>query len=69
MRTHARIIKDAGGALAVHDALALTDKLNMVRSWFQRDRIPAQYWRPLADRGLATLDELATYRASRKVSA
>lgn len=65
MRTHACIIKDAGGALQLHNRLGLVRKLNTVRSWLQRDSIPAEYWRPIADQGLATLDELATAAAVR----
>lgn len=63
MRTHSQIIRDAGGALKVHDLLGLASKLNTVRSWYQRDKIPDEYWRAFADRKLATLDELATHAA------
>jgi hypothetical protein len=69
MRTHADVIRDAGGALKIHDRLGLVRKLRTVRSWATRDSIPSHYWRPLADQGLATVDELATYAALAKTGA
>lgn len=59
MRTHSDIIRDAGGARAVHDLLGLIDKIHTVRSWVQRDSIPPEYWSRLAALGVATTDELA----------
>lgn len=67
MRTHSDIIRDAGGAQALHAQLGLARKLNTVRSWVQRGSIPAKHWRALADRGFATVDELATGAATRTV--
>lgn len=63
MRTHAEIIKDAT-APAVQGRLGLS--LHTVRSWAQRDSIPADQWKPLADAGFATLDELAEAATARK---
>lgn len=65
MRTHASIIKDTS-AQTVHDRLGFTDKLHTVRSWQQRDSIPAEFWKAFDDAGLATLDELAKAAAERK---
>jgi hypothetical protein len=60
MRSHSSIIKDAGGPTVLHRTLGLEDeKLHAVRSWFQRDSIPPEYWPTMVDHGLATLDELA----------
>ena len=64
MRSHADIIR-AAGVLVVHDTLGLEGKLHTVRSWVQRDSIPDQHWKALADAGLATLDELAAAAAAR----
>lgn len=66
MRTHSDVIKDAGGALIIHNRLGLIRKLRTVRSWATRDSIPGEYWRPLADLGIATVDELATYAHTRE---
>lgn len=60
MRTHADIIHEAGGAAKVRARLGLEpNKFETVKSWFVRDSIPSEYWRRLADEGLATLHELA----------
>lgn len=62
MRTHRDILKHGG-----HEAIAaLTGRpLTTVRSWAQRNSIPADLWIVLSGAGLATLDELAI-GASRK---
>jgi hypothetical protein len=65
MRSHEAIIRDAGGALAVHARLDLEHQQEMVKSWLVRDRIPQEYWRAFADQGFCTLDELATWAALR----
>jgi hypothetical protein len=68
MRTHADIINDAGGAAALHDKLGLLGKIHTVRSWGQRDSIPADQWKAIADAGLATLEELAEAAALKRGS-
>jgi hypothetical protein len=66
MRTHAEIIRDAGGPQKVRDRLGLDPKkFETVKSWFVRDSIPAEHWRRLADEGLATLHELAVAAEAR----
>jgi len=68
MRTHAAIIKDAGGVRAFHDALGLTGKVHTVGSWRQRDSIPADHWKAIADLRFATLEELAEAAATRQAA-
>lgn len=63
MRTHAQIIRDAGGALVIHSRLGLTGKLSTVKSWFARDSIPSDYWLALAKLRVCSLTELATAAA------
>jgi hypothetical protein len=62
MRTHRDILRDAG-----HDRIAsLTGRpITTVRSWDQRDSIPADLWLEIAQADLSTLEELAS-SASRK---
>jgi hypothetical protein len=61
MRTHSQIVTAAGESqLAEIGGVPL----NTVISWRQRDRIPADLWKPIADAQLATLDELAGYAAA-----
>ena len=52
MRTHAEIIRDAGGWRAVRDALAMPTDDAKVKFWFFRDSIPCEYWKALADLGI-----------------
>lgn len=59
MRTHAEIIRDAGGWRAVRDALGLQTDDYKVKFWFFRDSIPAEWFKALADLGYTDLDELA----------
>lgn len=62
MRTHRDILRDAG-----HDQIvALTRRpITTVRSWDQRDSIPADMWLDLSNAGFSSLEELAA-SASRK---
>lgn len=55
MRNHADIIRAAG-----EDAIAAATKapVNTIRSWVQRNRIPAPQWAALVDAGICTADEL-----------
>lgn len=63
MRTHVQIIEDAGGyqKLASH----LDQPTERVRFWRRRQAIPPEQWKAVADKGLATLDELAEAAAER----
>ena len=56
MRTHRTILREVG-----HDVIAaLTGRpLTTVRSWDQRDSIPADMWLTVSTEGHATLEELA----------
>jgi hypothetical protein len=69
MRSHAQIIRDAGGYRAVYVKLHWKGKIHTVKSWVLRDNIPAEHWRALVDLGLCTLDELATALAIKKYRA
>lgn len=40
--------------------------IHTVRSWIQRESIPAEHWKLFADRGWATLEELAETVKPRK---
>lgn len=66
MRTHTDIIRDAGGYQAVALKLHFEGRVETVKSWAVRNNIPAEHWRGLVDRGLATADELMTGAAMRK---
>ncbi|MGV3580021.1 hypothetical protein [Brevundimonas sp.] len=66
MRTHAEIIADAGGPSQVLLRLTLSASIHTVRSWVQRNSIPAEHWAAFAAGGLATLEELATGAAQRR---
>ncbi len=57
MRTHSDII--GGNPQARLIAAAVDRPLNTVRSWGQRNYIPGEFWKAIADAGFATLDELA----------
>ena len=61
-RTHRTILRESG-----HDRIITLTGLPVttVRSWDQRDSIPADMWLTLADAEIATLEELAG-SASRK---
>lgn len=69
MRTHDKIIADAGGPMAVKRALDITAPIHTVRSWSARKSIPAEYWRSFSSRGLASLEELADAAALRLTAA
>jgi hypothetical protein len=61
MRSHADIIREAGGAHRVRERLGLKPKqFETVKSWFVRDNIPAEYWRGFVDCNFCTADELMT---------
>lgn len=62
MKTHKQIIQSTG-AQSVIDRAGLGVTIHTVRSWQQRDGIPAQYWAALDASGIATLAELAAAAA------
>lgn len=65
MRTHADIIRNAGED-AVH---ALTRaSIHTIRSWVQRDSIPAPHWVTLVTAGHATADELMAAAAAKRAA-
>ena len=64
MTTHQQIIQTAGAA-AIRDMLGL-ESVHTVRSWAQRNRIPAEWWPDLASAGVATMDELRAAARPRK---
>lgn len=68
MRSHQQIIRDAG-VDAVHGACGLAEKQLTVRSWAQRNSIPAEHWKALALAGIATLAELAEAAAAKREAA
>ena len=57
MRSHSKIISDAGGPAGL--ARALGAPYNRVRQWPISDSIPAPYWTAVVACGLSTLAELA----------
>ena len=67
MRSHADIIREAGGAHEVRKRLGLKPKqFETVKSWFVRDSIPGEYWAAFRDCQFCTLEELATAAHVRK---
>lgn len=66
MRTHAEII----GKQITAFGRAIGADPNLVNQWRRaangQGSIPAPYWASIADRGLATLEELAEAAASRR---
>jgi hypothetical protein len=64
MRTHSEIVTAAGKPEEV--ALRRAVSVHTVRSWAQRDSIPAEHWAGFANDGHATLDELATAAAAKR---
>lgn len=56
MRTHTQIVKD-GGVSAIAERRRVS--IHTVRSWLQRNSIPAEHWSGLVDDGLSSLEELA----------
>lgn len=65
MKTHSDIVAAAGKPETV--ALRRGVSVHTVRSWLQRDSIPAEHWAGFATDGHATLEELATAAAARRV--
>jgi hypothetical protein len=66
MRSHRDIIRDAGGAPRVHERLHGV-KLETVKSWSVRNRIPSDHWRAMVDNNFCTVEELMTAAAVRRM--
>lgn len=63
MREHGEIVRAAG----IDAVASATDvSVHTVRSWIQRESVPAEHWKLFAERGWATLDELAETIKPRK---
>lgn len=62
MRSHSAVIDHKQVAMLAEQ---LGVSVHTVRSWKQRDSIPAEYWAALETRGVATLEELAEAAAKR----
>jgi hypothetical protein len=62
MRTHTEIIRKAGEEAV---KAATQAPINTVRSWAQRDSIPAPQWAAMVDAGFCTADELIAAAAKR----
>ena len=63
MREHGEIVR-AAGIDAVAEATGAS--IHTVRSWIQRESIPAEHWKLFAEREWATLEELAETIKPRK---
>lgn len=65
MRTHAEIIRAAGEDVIVSLTKA---SVHTIRSWVQRDSIPAAQWATLVSAGHCTADELMTAAAAKRAA-
>lgn len=65
--THHKDIIRRAGADAVKQATGVS--IHTVRSWAQRNNIPGEHWKALADAGHASLEELATAAADSRAQA
>lgn len=63
MRDHSEIVRSAGIETV---AEATGSSIHTVRSWVQRESVPAEHWKLFADKGWATLEELAETIKPRK---
>ena len=64
--THSGIIERADGPAAL--ARAIGQDPNTVKAWKRNDSIPAPHWQAIADKGVATLQELAEAAAAKRVA-
>lgn len=67
MRTHSEIVAAAGKPEEV--ALRYGVSVHTVRSWAQRNSIPAEHWAGFAKAGTASLEELAIAAAAKRDAA
>jgi len=65
MRTHTQIVRDAGEEVIASDTGA---PVLTVRSWAQRNSIPAKEWAALIAKKRCTADELIKAAAARKAA-
>lgn len=65
MRNHSEIIR-AADAAAIAELTGAS--IHTVRSWGQRDSIPAEYWSALVNEGHCTADELMRAAASKRAA-
>lgn len=63
MLTHSDIVKAAGPASEVARLRGVS--VHTVRSWQQRNSIPAEHWSAFAADGVATLEQLAAAASAR----
>jgi uncharacterized protein YjcR len=64
MRTHSEIVSAAGRPEVVAEQRGVS--VHTVRSWIQRDSIPAEHWAAFAGDDHATLKELADAAARKR---
>lgn len=57
MRSHSQIVKEAGSAESVAEKHGVS--VHTVRSWIQRNSIPAEHWARFAGDDLDFLNEIA----------
>lgn len=66
MLTHSEIVRRAGKPEEIAAVVGVS--VHTVRSWIQRDSIPADKWVAMVGAGWATLDDLAIAAASPRVA-
>ena len=64
--THADIITREGGPAAFGRPIEVP--ANTAKQWKRLNSIPSGYWEEIADKGLATLEELAAGAAAKRQS-
>lgn len=62
--SHSEIIARADGSAAL--ARKIGQDPNTVKAWKRTDSIPAPHWQAIADKGVATLQELAEAAAAKR---
>ena len=68
MRDHATIVRDYGAQALVRllSSAGLEIHQSTPQRWADRSSIPGEYWATLAEKGVATLEELAAGAKPRK---
>jgi hypothetical protein len=66
MRSHRDVIREGGGVAAFARKLNLSQKPTTVQSWWQRGRIPSEYWLLIVELHLASWVELGVADAVRR---
>jgi uncharacterized protein YjcR len=66
MRSHSEIVRAAGNTDEVARERGVS--VHTVRSWIQRNSIPAEHWAGFASVGAASLEEMASSAAARRTS-